>query len=475
MINKIPENVKLILKTLESNNFNSYIVGGAVRDLLLSRTPNDWDIVTQALPDDVERIFDNTIAIGKAFGIINVIIDGETFDVATLRVDGEYSDTRHPDKVEFTRNLKDDLRRRDFTINSMCMDLKGKIYDYYGGLKDLKLEVIRCVGDMGDRFKEDALRILRAYRFSAQLDFSLSFEIVHHSWEYTHLLENISKERIMSEWNKILLNANRHLLKKITINGLMKYISPNTFESFQFYQHNPYHSYDVLEHTLRAVELVPRDLTSKLIMFYHDIGKPDTFKIEDGRGRFIGHAKKSVELTRENMRELKYDNKTIEIVCKVIEFHDYFLEPKKKAIKKLLNKMGNEYFELWYNVRWADILSQNLVYAKERLEKLMLIKKMYNEIIENREVFTIKKLAVSGNDIIDWGFAKQGKEVGNILNDILEAILNGEVINSAVEINYYLNGKYGNNNEEEFSEISEDFMIDNKITKSFNNKEWITK
>lgn len=442
IIEKIPENAKFILEELESKGYNSYIVGGCVRDLLLGREPNDFDILTDALPDDIERIFDNTIAIGKQFGVINVVLNGETYDVSTMRRDGEYSDGRHPDSVKFTRSLKGDLSRRDFTINSIAMNLNGTLFDFFNGREDLENKIIRCVGDMDVKFNEDSLRILRAFRFSAQLGFELNLEIRLNIHYQINLLKNISKERIRSEWDKILLHADINLLNNIVSKGIMNYISPDTIKSYYFEQCNPYHIHDVWKHTALSTTLIEKELIRKLIMFYHDIGKPSTFKKDGDKGRFIGHAAKSVELTRKNMKEFKYDNDTINKVCKVIEFHDYPLEPKKKAIKKLLNKMGEQYFNIWYDVKWADILSQNLIYAKERLEKLIKIKDLYNEIIKEKEVFTIKDLQITGKTIIGWGFAKEGKEVGEILNDILDKVINGELENNDIQgILQYLNYK----------------------------------
>jgi tRNA nucleotidyltransferase (CCA-adding enzyme) len=426
----LPKNVKLILDKLHKNNYKAYVCGGAVRDSLLGKEPKDWDICTSALPEQTKELFNKTVDTGLQHGTITIILDKEGYEVTTFRTDGDYTDNRKPDNVVFTSCLKDDLSRRDFTINAMVFNEKEGLIDYFGGQQDLENKTIKCVGDANERFQEDALRLLRCIRFSAQLECNIETETFNQIKKNSYLLKNISKERIRDEFCKILTSNIPHLaLQVLSDTGCIQYISTNVNKMYGFLQFNINHIYDVWNHTLNTIKLVKNNLINKLVMFYHDIGKPNCFSQDEGKvGHFYGHAKESAKIAKEEMILLKYDNKTIDIVCHIVKYHDYKVEANKVSIKKFINKLGVENFEIWYNCRIADILSQNLKFAQKKLERTFKIKELISEIIENKECFSLKDLNINGDDLINIGF-KQGKEIGRVLNILLNKVIEDESLN----------------------------------------------
>lgn len=419
----IPQKVEYVIEQLNQNGFEAYVVGGCVRDSLLNREPKDWDITTNATPLQVKNIFNKTIDTGIQHGTVIVMIDKEGFEVTTYRVDGKYSDNRRPDNVQFTNSLKEDLSRRDFTINALAYNHIEGIIDYFDGINDINNKIIRCVGNLDDRFNEDALRMLRACRFCSQLNFDLEYDVIYSMIKNSRLISNISKERIQSELNKILLSQNLNGLYHIIQSDLLDYIIPELTDCFGCEQNNPYHIYSVGLHILKSVEFIENHLHLKLAMLFHDIAKPQCKTLdENNRGHFYGHAALSSQIAQKILNRLRYDNYTIMKVRDLILYHDSEIADNKKSVKRWLNKIGEENFKDLIKVREADIKAQNLDYYQDRHEKYERINTILEEVLNTKECFSVKDLAINGNDLIQLGY-KEGKEIGNKLKELLEIVL----------------------------------------------------
>ena len=338
---QIPIGAKVIINTLQDNGYEAYAVGGCVRDSLLNRNPKDWDITTNCLPEEIIHIFKNTykvIPTGLRHGTVTLVGDS-SYEVTTFRIDGEYADNRHPDEVIFTSSLKEDVSRRDFTINAIAYNEKVGLVDYFGGLEDLENKIIRCVGKAEDRFNEDALRMLRAIRFSAQLGFEIDGDIDKALLKLSDNIKNVSIERIREEFNKIIL-SNSKQIKDLYYYGLLENFIPEYHLCEGTRQNNPYHRFNVAEHILNSINNVENDLTLKLAMFFHDIGKPNCITTDNvGIDHFYNHAEESVYIAENVLRRMKYDNRTIEKVLILIKYHDLEIR-NRKQIKKLLNNIG---------------------------------------------------------------------------------------------------------------------------------------
>lgn len=421
----IPQDVNYIIEQLENKGFKAYIVGGCVRDSILGRKPKDWDICTNAQPTDVFDIFQHTIPTGVQHGTVTVMINGEGYEVTTFRKESQYDDSRHPNEVIFVNDLEEDLARRDFKINAMAYGKEGLI-DLFDGLVDLELGVISCVGNPFHRFEEDALRMLRAVRFSAQLGFTILSNTHYAINVNSRNLENVSKERIRDEFHKILLSDSRKVATLIDI-GLMSYVIPQFDKLERFDQNNPYHDLSLLDHTLRSVASIDNELHLKLTMLLHDIGKVNTVvKDADGISHYYGHADESATIAEEILADLKYDKATTNKVLQLIKCHDYNLDGVP-SIKKLLNKIGEDLLRDLIKVQWADILAQNPVYARNRLTKLMQVEMKLNEVINTKECFSVRDLAINGVDLLKLGF--KGREIGYILNELLNQVIEDKNLN----------------------------------------------
>jgi tRNA nucleotidyltransferase (CCA-adding enzyme) len=428
----IPGDVNYILKTLQDNGYEAFIVGGCVRDSILNRRVNDWDITTSARPEETIKLFDKIIPTGLQHGTVTVMINNEGYEVTTFRKDGQYEDNRHPSKVEYVTSILEDLSRRDFTINSMAYNDSVGLVDPFEGSKDLKNKVIRCVGNAKDRFSEDALRMLRALRFSAQLGFSINFQITESCKDLYENLNKISVERIREEFNKVLISNSDKLKTGYSLKLTNCWISElNGLEEFN--QDNPYHGYSLFDHTLESTKLMENTLHLKLTMLLHDLGKVETRTIDDvGIAHYYGHPGASTNIALKILKRLKYDNETIEKVLTLIKYHDCELR-SRKSIKKMLNRIGEDLLRDLIKVKWADILAQNLIYAKERLTNLVKVEQKLNAIVEARECFSIKDLAVDGKDLIDLGI-KPGKEIGIVLNTLLDKVIEDNNLNDKVRL-----------------------------------------
>ncbi|MDP4180553.1 MAG: HD domain-containing protein [Bacillota bacterium] len=427
---KLPDEVKYILNKLNSNGYEAFVVGGCVRDSLLGSKPKDWDITTNALPLETKALFKKTIDTGLKHGTVTVVMNNENFEITTYRIDGEYTDNRRPDKVEFTSSIKEDLGRRDFTVNALAYHPTEGLIDFWGGKEDLEGKIIRAVRNPDERFKEDALRMLRAIRFCAQLNFHIepcTFKAIINNCK---LIKNISLERIRDEITKTLISPNPSKLMLLNDSKLIGIILPEFYNCIGVEQNNPYHVFNVAEHIISSVKHIESDKILRWTMLLHDIGKPES-KTTDSAGvdHFYGHPKISVELSSEILKRLKFDNKSIDTILTLIEYHDILLVPNNKSVKKALNKMSDEVFLMLLKVKEADAKAQNKVFLEERLNIIEKIRETFFIIHQTHQCARLKDLAINGNDIINLGI-KQGKAVGLILNNLLERVIENPDINT---------------------------------------------
>jgi tRNA nucleotidyltransferase (CCA-adding enzyme) len=424
-----PEKVLNILRTLKENGCEAYAVGGCVRDSVLGRTPKDWDITTIALPFFVKELFTKTIDTGLKHGTVTVMLEGEAFEVTTFRIDGQYEDGRRPNKVEFTANLEDDLRRRDFTMNAMAWNDERGIVDPFGGMKDIAAGIIKAVGKPGERFSEDSLRILRAVRFAARLGFEIENRTLKAAKEQSSLISNVSSERIREELTGILTSDHPMkfmLLKEI---GILKLILPEMEACFNTPQNNPHHAYGVGEHTLRAVAACVNDKNLRWAMLLHDTGKAVTHTTDEkGIDHYYGHPAKSVEIASGILGRLKFDNRSTDRILRLIKYHDREIAPVPKAVAKAVNVVGEDIFPDLMNVKRADKSAQIPKDIKKGLEYVDRIEGIYNELKEKRQCLKLSDMAINGNDLIDMGF-EQGKEVGRVLGLLFEKVLDDPALN----------------------------------------------
>ena len=439
---QLPEKVKVIIQTLEAAGYEAYAVGGCVRDSVLGRIPADWDITTSALPEQVKELFHRTIDTGIEHGTVTVMMDKEGFEVTTYRIDGEYRDHRHPEQVNFTGELKEDLRRRDFTINAMAYNDRCGMVDAFGGIEDLKHGVIRCVGVAGERFEEDALRILRAVRFAAQLGFEIEKETADAARALAGNLKDISAERIQTELVKLLVSPHPEMLRTAYELGITRVVLPEFDVMMETPQHNPHHMYSVGEHTLKALEFTDPEKVLRLSVLFHDFGKPQTRTTVDGVDHFHGHANVSAQETVRIMRRLKFDNATMDQVKRIVLYHDARPQPDERQIRRLLHRAGEDIFPGLFQVMGADILAQSEYRKIEKLVNLERVHQVYDEILKRKDCISLKNLQVTGKDLIAAGM-EPGKKIGEILNQMLEDVLETPEHNERE----YLLKTYGNSAE----------------------------
>lgn len=421
---QIPEKVNQVVNTLTEAGFEAYVVGGCVRDAILGRTANDWDITTNAKPEQVKALFPRTVDTGIQHGTVTVLIGKEGFEVTTYRIDGEYTDSRHPKEVIFTPSLLEDLKRRDFTINAMAYNEKEGLVDAFDGLGDLERRQICCVGNPEERFTEDALRILRAVRFSAQLDFSIEPATKEAISRFAPNLSRISAERIQAELVKLLSSPHPEVWRTVYETGISAVILPEFDACMRTAQNNPHHCYTVGEHTLQALTQVEADKVLRLAVLLHDIGKPGTRTTdENGTDHFYGHGEVGEEMAGRILRRLKFDNDTRIRVKRLVKVHDYMqIEPTRKGVRRAVFKIGEETFPDYLKVRRADILAQNPAMQQEKLKRLEQIEALYQEVLKEKECLSLKELAVTGKDLIEAGVSP-GPQLGKLLNQLLEQVI----------------------------------------------------
>ena len=425
------------LDLLRAAGHEAWIVGGCVRDHLLGIIPKDFDITTSALPEETKGVFRGfpVIETGIRHGTVTVVLDEEPLEITTYRVDGGYTDARHPDGVTFTRSLREDAARRDFTMNAMAYAPGEGLQDFFGGRADVKAGIIRAVGDPGIRFQEDALRILRAIRFAAVLGFSLEPETQRAARTYAPLLQKVSAERIAQELSKLLCGkeAGRVLT---TYPDILGQVIPELLPMVGFDQQNIHHCHDLLTHTAVAVDHVPPVLHLRLAMLLHDMGKANTFSLgEDGQGHFYGHARESVRMAGEILRRLRYPKARTRQVETLIRYHDSVLEEDR--IRRWLNKLGEETFFDLLAVQRADTAALAPAFCT-RLETLGRLEETAREILSETPCLRIRDLAVNGHDLMALGLA--GRAIGSVQRHILDQILEGKISNEKDEILQFLAG-----------------------------------
>ena len=421
----VPPKGKYIIETIQQAGFQAYAVGGCVRDSILGRKPQDWDITTSASPVQVKALFPRTIDTGLQHGTVTVMLQGEGFEVTTYRIDGAYEDSRHPSQVTFTSDLREDLRRRDLTINAMAYNDVEGLVDLFGGRADLEKGIVRCVGDSRERFREDALRILRAIRFSAQLGYAIEEGTAAAIEELAPTLKKISAERIQVELVKLLVSPHPEHLRMAYDMGVTKVVLPEFDRAMETPQNHPHHCYSVGEHTLHSLSYVEPDKVLRLAMLLHDIGKPAVLTVdEDGRSHFHSHATVGAAMAEDILRRLKFDNDTIHRVCRLVRYHDYGngVEMDLRLARRAMHRMGQECFPAIFAIRRADICAQSESLRREKLDMLERWQGLYNEIKEKNQCVSLKTLAVKGSDLLAAGW-KPGKELGEALQRLLELVL----------------------------------------------------
>ena len=425
---------KIVLNELNKKGFEAFLIGGSVRDAIMNRKSGDIDITTNALPQEIKKVFENyrVVETGIKHGTVTVIVEGESVEVTTYRCEGKYSDNRHPDFVSFSKNLRDDVVRRDFTINGIAMDSDGKIYDFVGGVADIDSKIIRTIGNATDRFNEDALRILRGLRFASTLGFTVEKDTKNAVFECRELLKNISAERINEELCKLIMGdfASEILLE---YGEVFSVIIPEILKTINYDQKNRHHVYDVYTHTAKALKFSNKDLVVRLALLFHDLGKPQTATMDEkGERHFKGHQKVSAEIANEIMTRLRFKNEMKNSVVKLVELHDVpFTEEKSNAVsqkrlRKILSEIGEDLTYKLIEIKRCDNLSQNLEYYRGD-DFYIDAKNMVKKIVAENQCVKIKDLKINGEDLIEMGF--EGKKIGEILDFLLKNVMEEKVPN----------------------------------------------
>ena len=398
-------------------------MGGCIRDSLLGRTPDDWDITTSARPEETKALFEKTIDTGIQHGTVTVMRHGRGYEVTTYRVDGEYEDGRHPKEVTFTASLEEDLKRRDFTVNAMAYNEEDGLVDLFGGRQDLERKIIRCVGEANERFEEDALRIMRAVRFSAQLGFTIEERTKEAIRGHADRLRQVSAERIQMELTKLVTSPNPDFLRIAWETGITAVVLPEFDRLMEQPQNNPHHCFSVGEHTLHAMRAVRPDKCLRLAMLLHDVAKPLCLTTDEaGIDHFHGHAQKGERIAAQILKRLRYDNHTTELVSRLVKWHDAAIEPEKKAVRRAASRMGKDLFPLILEVKAADLAAQSDYRRAEKQEWLEQLRGLYEEIEREGDCLTIKDLAVNGRDLMRAGM-EPGPQLGRTLQGLLEIVL----------------------------------------------------
>ncbi len=419
----LPENVSRIIDTLMRAGYEAYAVGGCIRDSLLGREPKDWDITTSASPAEVKALFPKTVDTGIAHGTVTVLLNREGFEVTTYRVDGTYEDSRHPKEVTFTPDLNEDLKRRDFTINAMAYNDTYGLIDAFDGAGDLDRKIVRCVGAPKERFSEDALRMMRAVRFGAQLGFTVEEQTRSAICALAPTLKKISAERIQSELVSLLMSDHPEEMCTLYETGITKVILPEFDVMMQTAQNSPHHMYTVGEHTIQSLAQIESKKTLRLAMLFHDIGKPSCKTTgEDGQDHFYGHPQKGSEMARSIMRRLKFDNDTTQKVCCLVAGHDQNPPITERSVRRAAVSLGSGAFPDIFAVKRADILAQSDYQRSEKLAYVDQYEACYRSVIEKNQCLSLKDLAVSGRDLIAAGM-RPGPALGNVLNRLFELVL----------------------------------------------------
>lgn len=437
--NSFKKTAETAVKMLKANGFEAFLIGGSVRDYIMDLPIGDIDITTSATPTEVEEVFKDfrVIETGIKHGTVTVLINHEPIEITTYRSESTYSDNRHPDSVVFSKSLEDDVVRRDFTMNSIAYDFDNGFVDLVGGIKDIENKTIRCIGDAETRFREDALRILRALRFSSVLEFTIEENTSNAIHKCKDLLKNISAERIQIEFLKLICGKNAHgVLKEFS--DVISVFIPEIKPCIDFEQKNKHHCFDVYTHTLKAIEKSDAEPTIRLSLFFHDIGKPLVAHFDEkGEQHYYGHPKKSAEITEKVLTRLRFDNDTKNKVVTLVKFHDSPIMvnnnilPDKKRLKRIMSQIGKELtFDLMH-IKFCDNSAQKPEYFRGD-EFYKQAYTLLHEIVNQNECFSIKDLKINGNDLINLGF--KGQSIGNTLQKCLDAVIDEKIKNEYDEL-----------------------------------------
>jgi len=447
MLITIPDKVKTIIGQLQDEGYEAYVVGGCVRDSILGRTPNDWDITTNAKPLDVKKLFRRTIDVGIEHGTVKVMMGNEGYEITTYRIDGSYEDSRHPTSVEFTTLLSEDLRRRDFTINAMAYNETDGLVDLFGGMEDIKAGLIRAVGNPAERFSEDALRILRAVRFSAQLGYTIEPETEAAIVNLAPTLEKISAERIREELEKLILSNNPDRLRDLYRLGITKVIMPEWDDMVRCEQNTPHHYMTVAEHTIYALndcvrsdgDMDPHDRKIlRISLFLHDVAKPVMKTTdEDNVDHFKGHPEKGAEMAVNILRRLKYDNATIKDVEKLVYYHDYRPRLTYPKVRKMMMGVGVSRMPILMKIKWIDLAAHSNYQMEDKTFQVRELEKMYRKIIEDGDCLSIKDLALNGGDLKKLG-VEAGPKMGEILDKLLDCVVENPSNNTVEKLTEFV-------------------------------------
>ena len=429
----IPKHASDIIKTLSAHGYEAFVVGGCVRDSILGKEPADWDITTSALPEQVKALFPRTIDTGLKHGTVTIMMDKIGYEVTTYRIDGTYEDHRRPNDVTFTSSLREDLMRRDFTINAMAYNEEKGLVDLFGGIQDLNDRIIRCVGNPTERFDEDALRMFRAVRFAGQLNFNIEKETLAAIEAQHAFLKDVSAERVQVELLKLLISGHPEMIRVACETGLTSVFLPEFDRMMETPQNNPHHIYSVGEHTIHAVETIAPNPVLRLTMLLHDIAKPETRTTdENGIDHFYNHNEAGAILAKSILKRLKFDNQTIQMVTTLIAHHDIrfhdSLGTGRKHVRRVIHSVGESLFPYLLDVMEADISAQSDFMRLQKLTALKETREAYHEILAAHDCLTLKDLKINGNQLKALGIS-EGKIIGAILNALLAQVLNDPELN----------------------------------------------
>ena len=423
----LPNFVSALMDRLETAGFPTYAVGGCVRDMWLGLTPQDYDLCTAALPEQTEAVFVDydLVLAGKKHGTVGVITPDGVVEITTFRTEGAYVDNRHPDWVKFVPDIREDLARRDFTVNAMAWSPSRGFADPFGGQADLRAGILRAVGDPATRFQEDSLRILRGVRFAVRFNLQPETATLHAMKSLAPLMENLARERVFDELCKLLPLVNAQNLQ--TFGSILASVIPELQPMIGFDQHSPHHAYDLFTHTAYVVEHTPPQLSLRWAALLHDTGKVPTFTQDaNGRGHFYGHAKESAAFADQILRRLKAPTALREEVVTLIELHMTKLEPEKKVLRRWLSRLGAPMLQQLLTLQQADMRSKGTDITAE-FQIFDRIYALLAEINAENACLSLKDLAVNGNDLIALGYT--GKAIGITLNRLLELVLDEQLPN----------------------------------------------
>lgn len=430
MIIDIPANAKMIMETLTAQGFEAYAVGGCVRNALLGLTPHDWDICTNAKPAQLQQVFAGfrTHAFGLKHGTLAVTVDGDTFEITTYRIDGVYADHRHPEQVTFTDDLTLDLSRRDFTVNAMAYNDGAGVMDPFGGMRDLQDRVLRCVGVPENRFREDALRILRGLRFAAVYGFRIEPETAAAIRRCARLLQTIAAERVREELLGMLCGAQAAAVLT-EFRDVLAVVLPEVTACFDFPQHTPHHCYDVWEHIVHSVAAIDSDPLLRMTMLLHDVGKPRACTVDrDGRTHFKGHPQISADMAENILRRLRVPNVFAQTCLRLILFHDVRFNGSQRLVRRVLAQLGEENMRRLFAVQRADVAAQSDYFRSEKLAAIDVAEQQATQILAEQQCLHLRDLAISGSDLLKIGYP-ENSTIGKTLHQLLNAVVDEQVPN----------------------------------------------